>query len=380
VKKKRIFVLGGAGNMGSELTRGLTKFDELEEIMIGEFNREAADKLAKDLKDPRVKTCFVDVTDTRKTAEKVRGYDMMMNATYFGFFDAALAVACHAKVYYADLISEPTDAQAKQVREAGITMLSGLGLTPGLTNVLAKHGVDQFDQAEEIHIHWVSLRSVAPSPGLLGTIIWELSTVCPTRMYYLNGNFEVVPLLQGSKTVRFADPIGEQIVYFVPHTETVSLAKNIPGIKFVSVRGTWRPEYMEDFRVLNKYGLLDPVEVQTKNGKVLMSDVTRQRMWDFRGGKIDDQLWGFFLNVEVIGMKKGKRDRFVMNVSHPVEWKEHSTAKLTGIPAAVGAALLAIKGCKEKRIIYPEEYFNASEFVSVLGKKFPEIKVEVVKA
>lgn len=360
--KKCIFVLGGAGNMGSELTRALLQFEEIGEVVIGEFNLAAAERLASELDDPRVQVVFTDVTRIEETAEKVCGCDVLMNATYFGFFDAAISIACQARIDYADLISEPTAEQIDSVRHAGITAISGLGCTPGLSNVLVRHGANQFEETEEIHIHWISFRTVAPSEGLMDTIIWELAADCPTRQYYLNGRFVVIPPFYGSKVVRFAEPLGEQVVYYMPHTETVSLARSIPGVKYVSVRGTWRPELMNDFRVLNHYGLLDRSKVEIDGKSVLVADVTRKRMWQTHGGRTDQQLWGFFLNVEVLGRCQGSLTRYVVNVSHPVEWKERSTAKMTGIPAAVGAMLLARHGRRETGLLYPENYSTRPSF------------------
>lgn len=371
----RIFVLGGAGNMGSELTRALLRFPEVERIAIGELNRDAAERLAGELNDPRVHVLPIDVTRIEESAAQVRGYDVLMNATYFGFFEAAIRVACCAQVNYADLISEPSAEQIALVRQSGITAVSGLGCTPGLSNVLVRHGSNQFEETQEIHIHWASFRTVAPSQGLLDTIIWELAAECPTRQYYLNGHFRVVPPFHGSKLVRFAEPIGEQVVYFMPHTETVSLARNVPGVQYVSVRGTWCPELMEQFRVLNRFGLLDRTTVEVNGNSVTVADVTRARIWQIHGGLTDQQLWGFFLNVEVIGRRQGGIARCVLNASHPVAWKERSTAKMTGIPAAVGAILLARHGHSKLGLVYPEEYYNPQEFLNEL-QRFKEIKID----
>lgn len=362
----RIFVLGGAGNIGSEVTRALLQFPEVKQVAIGEYSVEAANRLAAELRDPRICIEQVDVKQVPQTAQKLKGYDVLMNATYFGLFDYAIQAAISAGIDYADLISEPTEKQIAEVQRSGISAVSGLGLTPGLSNVLARRGAGKFQTTEEIHIHWVSLRTVAPSEGLMDTVIWELANECPTRGYFLNGNFTVVPPFEGSKRVRFAQPVGEQIVYYVPHTETVSLTRNIPGVKYVSVRGTWRPEIMEDFRVLNRYGLLDSAEVSVNGTRSRAADVTRKRIWQTHGQQIDSGLWAFFLNVEVIGLRQGGRARYVADASHPVEWKDRTTAKMTGIPAAVGAVLLGRNKRKQTGIVYPETYYDPEEFLREL--------------
>ena len=372
--KKRIFVLGGAGNMASECTRDLLRADDIGEVVIGEINLDAAHRLAAELNDPRVKVVLVDVTDHDATARQVQGYDVLMNGLYFGLFDHALAVACQAKIDYADLISEPTPEQYRQVREAGITAISGLGLTPGLSNVLAQHGANQMEQTEEIHIHWVSLRTMAPSPGLLDTILWELAPQCATRQYYFCGRFVPTPPFEGSKVVRFGDPVGEQVVYYVPHTETVTLARNIPGVQYVSVRGTWRPRLMDDVRILNKYGLLDDEQVTVGDGKVKMRELTRNRLWQTLGGKVDADLWAFFLNVEVIGRVGQEVKRYIYDATHPVHWHDRATAKMTGISASVGVILLARHGRTKVGLLDPEAYYDPREYLAELALR-QEIKV-----
>jgi saccharopine dehydrogenase-like NADP-dependent oxidoreductase len=353
--------------MGSEVTRALLKFAEVEQVAIGEYDVDAAHRLAADLNDRRIRVERVDVTQVKETAAKLRDYDVLMNTTYFGFFDHAIQVAVQAKIDYADLISEPTPEQFELVRGSGITAVSGLGLTPGLSNILARQGANQFQTTEEVHIHWVSLRTIAPSEGLMDTIIWELATECPTRGYSLNGRFVLVPPFEGSKRVKFADPVGEQIVYYVPHTETVSLAQNIAGVKYVSVRGTWRPDLMSDFRVLNRYGLLDSAEVSVNGCGHKVSEVARKRIWQTHGQKTDSDLWSFFLNVEVIGRRQDGWARYVANASHPLDWKDRSTAKMTGIPAAVGAMLLGRNKRKKTGVVYPENYYDPAEFLRELA-------------
>ena len=70
-----------------------------------------------------------------------------MNCTSFAWFDEVIALAIEAGVDYADLLSEPTPAQQAAVRAAGITAVSGLGATPGLSNVLVRHAADALGRA-----------------------------------------------------------------------------------------------------------------------------------------------------------------------------------------------------------------------------------------
>ncbi len=181
------------------------------------------------------------------------------------------------------------------------------------------------------HISWVSFRTIAPAPGLLDTILWELSDSCPTRQYFQNGRYVRAGFMEGSRLVEFAEPVGRQRVYYVPHTEVTTLPRRFPALRFCAVRGTWRPELMEDMRVLNKYGLLDEAALEH----------TKARIWERFGGQRDMSPWTLFVNVEVIGSRGGTAVRRVYDVSHPLEWGQEGTGRMTGVCAAVGAQLLA---------------------------------------
>jgi saccharopine dehydrogenase (NAD+, L-lysine-forming) len=259
-------------------------------------------------------------------------------------------------VDYADLISEPTDEEREAVEAAGITAISGLGASPGLTNVLVAHAARWLDELDEANLSWASFRTIAPSPGLLDTILWELSADCPTRLYFQQGRWQRAGSMEGSRLVDFAPPIGPQRVYYVPHPEVQTLPRSFPSLSVCAVRGTWRPELMEHVRVLGEYGLLDPDAIEA----------TKARIWARKGGERDGNPWRLFVNVEVLGTRAGEVWRRVYDASHP-DWGDEGTGKMTGICAAVGAQLLARHGRLRAGFVEPEAYFDPDEFLAELA-------------
>ena len=243
--------------MGAAVTADLARCEEVDEVLVADVDQRKAEELAARLASNRVRAAGLDLRERAQALQALAGMDVIMNCTSFTLFDAVLDLARAAGVDYADLISEPSDAQRRLVEAAGITAISGLGATPGLSNVLVRHAAGQLGELKEVHISWVSFRTIAPSPGLLDTILWELSADCPTRLVYSDGRHERAGFMEGERLVEFAPPIGRQRVYYVPHTEVRTLPRHFPSLQFCAVRGTWRPALMEDVRVLNKYGLLD---------------------------------------------------------------------------------------------------------------------------
>src|SRR5690242_9899881 len=212
----RIVVVGGAGEVGAEVVRDLSGAEGLDSLLVGDLNADRAAAVVAGLDGSRVSACKLDVHDRASALSLLDGANVLMNCTSFSLFDTVFDLAVEARVDYADLISEPTDRQRAAARRAGITAISGLGASPGLSNVLVRHAADEFDELLEANISWVSSRTAAPTPGLLDTILWEVSEGCSTRCFYKDGRHERAEFLEGSRIVDFAQPVGRQFVYYVP--------------------------------------------------------------------------------------------------------------------------------------------------------------------
>jgi lysine 6-dehydrogenase len=353
----RVVVLGGAGAMGAAVSADLAACADVADLVIADIDVAKAEALAEAVGGP-ARAAPVDLADRERGLALLEGADVLVNCTSFTLFDRVIELAVEAAVDYADLISEPTEAQRRSVAHAGITAISGLGASPGLTNVLVAHAARWLDELEEAHISWASFRTIAPSRGLLDTILWELSDGCPTRLYFQNGRFVHAGFMEGSRLVDFASPLGRQRVYYVPHPEVTTLPRRFPSLRFCAVRGTWRPKLMEDVAVLNEYGLLDPEALEQ----------TKERIWARFGGRSDEEPWRLFVNVEVIGARGGQAWRRVYDASHP-DWGQEGTGKMTGICAAVGAQLLGRRGRTEAGFVDPEAYFDPDEFLAELEQR-----------
>jgi saccharopine dehydrogenase (NAD+, L-lysine-forming) len=363
----RIAVVGGAGEVGRAVTEDLAAQSDVAEVIAIDRRQEDVEALAASL-GPKVRPVVVDLDDTEAALELLRGVDVLMNCTSFMLFDRVIALAIAAGVAYGDLISEPTDPQRAAAAEAGITAISGLGASPGLTNILVRHAHADFERLDEVHVCGVSWRSMAPSPGLLDTILWELGEDCPTRQSFQNGSFRWAAPFEGSRVVELAQPIGRHRVYFVPHPETTTLPRNFPELRFCAVRASWRDELMDDVRVLNKYGLLDNVPAAHADGHSI-HEVVKARIWEKIGGQRDEQPWALFTNLEVIGRLNGRMSLREYRITHPLEWGQESVGRQTGVCAAVQAQLMGRHGTTHAGFVDPEVYFDPEETLAELRRR-----------
>lgn len=371
----RVIVLGGCGEMGSEATRDLARTSEFEEIVVADLNLEKARALAAELGGGRVRALQVDAGDERRLSEQLKGFDVVANCTTYHFGMKATRAAIRAGVNYLDLgglFNTPKQLELdEEAREAGVTVCLGCGATPGVTNLLARRAADQLDEVDEVHVAFASFRSVAPSPGLLDTVLDEFSPGS-RRFFWRAGEFVEVPAFSGAKQVRFAEPVGEAEVYYVPHSETHALPRFLgKGVRLVDVRGTWRPEIMRALRVFAEFRLTGDGAVSFEGREITSKAFLREHILRHAAEVGGEGEWAFLLNVEVKGRRDGKARRFEYTTSHPARdaWGTTATARVTGIPASIGAQKLARGEATSAGVMSPDACFEPLSFFEELSRR-----------
>jgi saccharopine dehydrogenase-like NADP-dependent oxidoreductase len=361
--------------MGSEATRDLARTSDFEEIVIADADLRKARALADELDGGRVRAIQIDVRDEDSLANTLRGFDVVANATTYHFGLIVTRAAIKARVNYLDLgglFNTPNQLQMDEAaREAGATICLGCGATPGVTNLMTRYAADKMDRVDEVHVAFASFRSIAPSPGLLDTVLDEFAAGS-RRFYWEDGQFTEVPAFSGAKMIRFSDPVGEIETYFVPHSETHTIHRFIgKGIKRIDVRGTWRPEIMRALRAFADLELTSDKSVEIGSQSISTREVLRSHILQRHANFCGEGEWAFLLNVEVIGERQGKSVRIVCNTSHPPnsEWGTAATGRMTGIPASIGAQKLARGEAKATGVIAPEACFEPQSFFAELEKR-----------
>lgn len=368
----RVLALGGCGAMGTEVVRDLVATSDFESIVVADIDIEKATRLIGELDDKRLHAVAFDVTNKQGLIQLMKGFNVVANCTTYHYGVIATEAAIEAKVNYLDLgglYNTPKQlALNEAANRAGITAVLGCGATPGVTNLLARYGADQLDYVEAIHIAFASFRDIAPSRGLLDTVLDEFSP-STNIFYYDEGKLIQVPPFSGAKEIEFRPPIGKQITYYVPHSEIHTLSRFIKGVHRVDVRGTWRPEIMAALQSFYRFRLLHNDPIQVQGVSVGSRDFLKAHF--LQSKRSEDGEWAFLLNVEVVGSKGDKKHKLVYNTSHPTmsQWGKTATARMTGISASIGAQLIAKGQTLTRGVVAPETCFAPSRFLSELARR-----------
>jgi len=158
----KIVVLGGAGDMGSLSVEDFAKQPGVELVTIADYNDAAAERIRARLQGQgaRIEVRKVDANNHQQLVDAIRGHDVCASALgpFYKFEPLCMRASIDAGVNYISIcddwiacervLNELGDA----ARAAGVVAITGMGGSPGITNLLAVHLADGMDKVERIDV------------------------------------------------------------------------------------------------------------------------------------------------------------------------------------------------------------------------------------
>lgn len=363
----KVLVVGGTGGMGQGVARDLIKQERIETVTLGDINIDPGRVQEKLKASPKVSLVKIDVNDHEGLVTAIKAVDVVVNCAG-PFYKTAVAVAraaVEAKVNYIDICDDYEAAQIlfasdidEAARQAGITVLTGMGSDPGTNNVLVKWYADRLDRVDEIYLYWVV--SIAELAGAA----WDhsLHMVLGRIPQYIDGKLVEVDGGGGEEIEHFLEPLGECLISYVGHPQPITIPKYIKGVKTVVIKGALIPLWVDKLIKEQKaMGLLGNDSVDVKGNKVIPYDLAL-KLWDTIPKDRDNGPQASGLKVIVKGERQGKQVTYTADIVGRM-------APGTGLPASIAALMMDAGEVTVKGVVAPEGCINPDKFLSELLKR-----------
>ena len=364
-------VLGGTGGMGQGVARDLIKQEQIKKVILGDINTDPSRVQDKLRASGKVSLSRIDVNDHNGLVRVIRDADVVINCAG-PFYKTAVAVAraaVEAKVNYIDICD---DYEATEIlftsdidrvaKEAGITVLTGMGSDPGTNNVIVKWYANQLDRVDEIALFWVV--SIAELAGAA----WDhsLHMTLGKIPQYLDGKLEYVEGGTGEETAEFLEPLGTCQVRYVGHPQPLTLPRYIKGVRKVVIKGALIPSWVDQLiRDQRETGFLSKEPVEVKGVKVAPYDLTLQ-LWGAIPYNRDKGPLASGLKVIVKGERKGKQVTYTADIVGRM-------APGTGLPASIAALMLDAGDVTVKGVVAPEGCIDPGKFLAAFRERGAKI-------
>jgi len=242
-----------------------------------------ADRIAAATRVPGGESARVEVGDPRSLDRVLRGAYAVIASLPYQHNLAAMRGALKARAHYVDLgglfhVTRQQLALGRAFERRGAMAILGMGSAPGILNVLAVWGARDMQVVHEVHCLVGAVdrtRFQDPPPLSFGyapdTLLDEFAM--PSAVFR-RGAFLMVPPLDPAEriAVRFPAPVGRLHVDTTLHSEVATLPLHFAdrGIREVTFRQAFAPEFLARLEFLVRLGLTDP-------GALPLSPAARRR-------------------------------------------------------------------------------------------------------
>jgi lysine 6-dehydrogenase len=362
----------GAGLMGSAAARYLVARREVRTVQLVDKDQARLEQTAKSVKSKKLATRLLDASDRASISDAVKGFDAVLIALpHAASLSTDLAVI-DAGVSTVDLVFE--DLQMKlhsKCLRAGMTLIPGCGVAPGIVQVLAGEGARRLTSVHAIHMLVGGLPQV-PRPPLNYRIVFSFEQVLEM---YANEVVRVIREGKAKKTqaltelerVSFKKPYDNMEAFLTDGVAT--LLYTMKGrVKVMDEKTIRYPGHAEQIRTLIETGLVSTRPVKVNGGKItprkFLSDILGPKL--LLGKEKDVTL----LRVTVTGTKNGS------DVKHEYEMMDYfdeaervtSMARTTAYTGAIAAMLLGEGRISAKGILPPESAFVGPTFKTLFQR------------
>jgi lysine 6-dehydrogenase len=359
------YLVMGAGKMGVVLAKDLIESDPVCLVTLADIDFERLGKAARFIGSDRLLPLQRDIADEAQRMEIMEGKDVALCALLHAQSLISLDTAVRKGVHYIDLVGEAPlkrmeyDSQAK---EKDIVVISGLGVSPGITNVCVGRAVHLLDEAEQ-GIVGVGGVPVEPRPPLNYRIVYAVESLLGLYerevLILKDGKIEKKNPLTGLEKIKFADPFSEMEWFYTDglNSMTYTLQGKIKDLAEKTIRHMGHVRGVETLKACGLFSR-EPVDVDGQRiaPRKVLEKVLDERM------KLGDEKDATLLRIEVSGKKDG---RSVMHVFEMVDYFDPerqytSMGKTTSFPASIGAQMIMSGQIKQRGVVFPENVFDAA--------------------
>ena len=236
----RVLVLGASGSIGRYVAAEIARSPDVSKVVLAGRSVRSVGNISRMLgSSDRVEAGTVDVLDPG-SEEAFAEVDVVVSAAGPAYLlePAAVATAIRAGVDYVSLADDHAVTRAvmeldPQAKAAGVTVVSGCGLAPGLSNLLIDVAARRLDSVEEIDLSLA--RSSAESEGEATTMHFfnELTQPAPVISDFIRSEQRAGT---APRLVYFPEPVGWIETFRLGHPEIETLPERYGELRALQFR------------------------------------------------------------------------------------------------------------------------------------------------
>ncbi len=311
--------------------------------------------------------------DRVRRVVKKSGSTVVVNCAVDDFNLAVTKMALDLGMNYIDLGSEePMFYEQlkldKDFKEKNTIAITGIGSTPGITNIMLRYLKPQFDSIETVHVGfaWDSNQPVFVTPFSIDAIAYEFTE--PAKIFE-NGEY-VLRQPNECDIGYYYKTIGKQRTQYTKHIEHHSFYEYLKdsGIKNIIVLSSFPTHSYTALKAMIGLGFMSKEAIAIDGVNIRPLDFTTEVLRHIPVPEGYTEKENLFLKV--FGTKDGQPKTVEMDATAGTlpGWEKATCNIDTGFPAAILAKMIFKGEMKEKGMFSPEFVVPPEPFFAELGK------------
>ncbi len=331
---------------------------------------------------PKASAVQVDAKDRTALEAAMAGHDLVVNVS--GGADRLIPVvvraAIAARVPYCDTTggdaAEECLALDRAARDAGVLALTGIGVTPGTTNLLACHLAAEFDSVESIQscfiqgvLHWVDPIIAAGgdlSAGTTATVGSIITGVGSRVRVYRDGRLTEIEGPGPAFELRLPGEGGEYVTgHPYGNAEILTLPGHIPGVRDITCVAGFQPQQLNELlREQARRFSAGEASEEGASAAFLSTIVADPERW-LAGARGARKITPFTV---LTGIKDGRPARHTATLAARYDADPEPAGAFTAGPLSVAAGMMLRGEVAGQGVLPPEACLDPMRFIAALAR------------
>ena len=312
----------------------------------------------------------LDVEDESGLRKALEGVDTIFNATgpYHLLGLKVVDAAIDTNTHYVDMADDHEMTEElflnpewdRRAREAEVGVLSGCGIMPGLSGVLARYGYDQMDEPRKVNI-WFSWNYSLNYPSAIHHFLRINSGLA---LQFIDGGYVKPGAFANKEIIDFLPPVGCKEVYYTGVPDPVSISQSLPRLTEVTASGgLHQPEGNDFMESMVRWGFTSyenaPGLEQSPMEYLMTYLISEEGKRHFDIEPLDQPM---AVRVRVEGQHEGKPCARVF------EAQDYSRRGTTSV-AALATLMVASGEIEQRGVGSPEGWLDAEPFLRRMARE-----------
>jgi saccharopine dehydrogenase-like NADP-dependent oxidoreductase len=370
------FLVLGADQLGHAVVYDLVRSMHVDQILLADNNPQKITCIMERFVDEKIVPCQVDLKNTEQVLNLMGNCNVAISTLPSSVNYELAKMALQAGCNFCDMGSDDESSRMQFLlndlaKQAGIAIVPGCGLTPGMVSILTTNAIESLEQVYSIHIQVGSV----PAEQEMQTVVLPalsaeriLNEALENATIVRNGKLMRVPPLTEVETIALPLPFGELEAFNASGGMAKYITNLASKVDQFDFKVLHYPGYSQQMLLLRDLGLFDSHPITLADATLAPQEMLNYLL-DKNGSRSEPD--AVLVRINVVGTREKKEVRILWDCIDYMDQAEGlpASVRMKAFPTSVIAQMIARQDITEKGALTQESAVNVKLYLAELASR-----------